>query len=234
MKRPRYVIAASVPTGNRITRFHGYEEGSVASLLMHPPTFRRGGFDVSVLDAVRPGPEDSLEVGGDRKLLRLYQDGTVILRVAADQEFLGWGVEQRDFVRFPRLNPVAVAELHASFAHFYGEILRRLKHSTAHVTVKLAISNGSSGSWRLYLTELPSLRNIDPYTVTPYPLQQDPAEETVELAADQLTTAPNRAGYDLLRAFCSMFDLPEDRIPFTRQGSTGPEVDVEKIASLRS
>lgn len=69
---------------------------------MNVPRFRWGSFDVSVPAVARPRPDDSLEVGWpDRKLLRLYQDGTLFFRAAADQEFLGWGQDREQFKEFP-------------------------------------------------------------------------------------------------------------------------------------
>ena len=197
---------------------------------MNAPIIRRNGFHVRIPSAVRPGPDDSLELGGERKFLRLYQDGTLLVRVAADQDFLGWGVNERDFLRFPRLNPVAVAELHVTFVLLYRELVLRLKQGPASISVKLLLTDAVSNGWRLYMTEYASIHNMDPYVLDQYPLQQQPAEEELELPVEELVTTPTRAAYKVLKAFTSMFDLPDEKIPF----SNANEVDIERIKSLIS
>src|SRR5688572_31620822 len=52
-------------------------------------------------------------------IFQLYEDGTLLVRVAADSTFLGWGQDEKEFNTRPRLNPMALIELTTSFVHLY-------------------------------------------------------------------------------------------------------------------
>lgn len=233
MSAPYYAIAASVPPGNRILHFRSSTSHGAADILTSIPRFRWAGFDLAIPGSPVPGPGDSLELrSGDRKLLRLYQDGTLLFGCRADHEFLGWGAEPDIFERFPRLNPVQVTEVHASFVHVYREVLMRLAQPAPHVTFKLSLRNGVWNGQRLFLTRYVATKMIDWGAVTRYPLEVDPAEIEVRVASDEVTERTNRAAYRLLAAFVSWFDMPEDEMAFTSASSDGRQIDLEAIKAL--
>jgi hypothetical protein len=233
VSRPSYVMSASVGSGNRVRDFHGTDDQSVQALMLHPPTFRRSGFDLSVPDVPRPGPDNSWQSGGDRKLLRVYQDGTVLFRVAADADFLGWGVEERVFQRSPRLNPVAVAELHASFVYFYREMLGRLTEPVYGVSLKLKLDAADFGAGRIFLTEYYDTKRFDPTFIKKRVLQTNPATASVTAGPESFEKRPDAVAFLILAAFAAMFDMPPDEIPFTRKTPEGSEVDIASIRDLR-
>lgn len=233
MTIPFYVIAASVPKGNRITHFHGVESDSASYLLTNIPRFRHSSFDVTIPDFPRVGADDGLELRwGDRKVLNLFQDGTLLFRARADSDFLGYGVESESFEQFPRLNPVAVVEVHASFVHLYRRVFQRLKHPPSSVFFKLSLKDSSWDDKRLFLTKYFRPGTVDWNSVTKYVIQMDPAEEEVEVEGDDLVSAPNRVAYRILSTFASWFDMPEEDIPFIRETPEGPEVDIDAIKAL--
>lgn len=232
MDRPTSVTAASVGGDNRVLRFHGTGSDTASAILTNIPRFRWGSFDVAVPDDIRSGPDASLEVGWpDRKLLRLYQDGTLLFRAAADQEFLGWGQRPDEFSQCPRLNPVAVVESQTSFVHLYGTILSQLKEEPATVDFRIEIHNGSWKGGRLFLTEY---YERDSLLLNPkrFEIQTDPAVAEFSTSAEEISGNPNRTAYRLVCAFASLFDMPEDTIPFTKDGPAGPEIDLDEIKAL--
>jgi len=234
MSRPLYLLAASVPPGNRVRRFFDTGAEGAAFLLMSVDRFRSGSFDVAIPDTPKEGPEGSQELRwGDRKLLRLYQDGTLLFRAAADEEFLGWGVDQRTFARWPRLNPVAVVEVNTSFVHFYRKVLLRLKQQPDTVSIKLSIEHGALDQRRLYLTRYyqRGIQNV----VEPeqFALAAHPPEAELSAQPMELIERPNRTAYRVIREFADLFDLPEALIPFQHPGPDGPEVALEEIIALR-
>lgn len=232
MKQPMYAISSTVPAGNRVTHFHGHEEGSAAWILMKPPTFRYAGFDLSTSDVAREGPDGSLEIGGTRKLLRLFQDGTLVARVPADAEFLGWGVEPGQFWQFPRLNPVAVTEVHASFAYLCSLVVKRLKNPPKMVRFKLRLINGVVSEQRLLLTKHVQLQNVDPWTLDRYLLHSSPAEAEMDIDGSEVADNPQRVSFRLAELFVSFFDMPPQLIPFQKQGADGPEFDPTQLQRI--
>ena len=235
MKTPFYIITASVPPGNRVLRFHGTGDDSASHLLANVPRFRYAGFDVAIPDWPQPGPDNSLELRwDDRKILRLYQDGTLIFRARADYNFLGWGVEPHEFEEFPKLNPVPVVEVNTSFVHLYRSVLGYLKNVADTIYFQLSLHDGTWPNGRLFMTEYspnPTIIGWDP--VNRWEIQMDPAEEEVEVSSADLVHAPNRVAYLIVWTFTSMFDLPGDKIPFVRRVGEELEIDLDAIRGLR-
>jgi len=80
---------------------------------------------MSTGDQARTVKGEYLEIGyPDWKMIRVYQDGPVILRAAADHELLCWGREEPQFLERPRVNPVALVELTYSFVKLCSDLLR--------------------------------------------------------------------------------------------------------------
>lgn len=232
MDLPYLTVAATVPEGNRLVRFHACDGGGVAAWLANPARFRPAGFDVAIPAYPVQGPDGCLEQQwGDRKQIRLYQDGTLIVRVRADHEFLGWGLEPRDFARFPRLNPVAVLEFLASVAHLTRDMIARLKHQPASVLFRLELTAGGYGN-ALYLTKYYPPKTRDWSGAPKYLLQETDSAAEVEIESAELAEHPNRAGFKLVELFASWFDMEGPDIPFVVQGDGGLEVDVAAIAGL--
>ena len=231
MNVPFYVVTASVPPGNRVTRFHGVESSSGSALLGDFPRFRHGSFDVAIPGWPQPGPEDSLELRWyDRKVLRLYQNGTLLFRARADADFLGWGVEPQVFHKFPKLDPLVVVEVNTSFVHRYRAVVERLKHPPDRVFFHLSLHDFTQNGLRLFLTKYFPKGQVDWSAVTRYVVQT--TEESLEASASDLMRAPNRVAYQVVAAFMSMFDMPAKDIPFVSRLADGAEIDLDAIQAL--
>lgn len=99
---PSYVIAATVPNGNRVREFHSASPTAVRHLLRNAGELRHAGFDLGIDEPAQRGPDGSLEtVQGQRKRLRLFQDGTLIFYALADDSFLGWARSPESFLAQP-------------------------------------------------------------------------------------------------------------------------------------
>ena len=233
MKTPFYVITASVPSGNRILRFYGTGADSASHLLTNITRFRYASFDVAIPDRPQSGPDDSLELRwDDRKVLRLYQDGTLIFRARADHDFLGWGVEPHAFEKFARLNPFTVVEVNTSFVYLYRSVFEHLKNPADTVYFQLSLRDSAWKHGRLFLTKYSSGPIVDWVSETRWEVQTDPAEEEVSVSGEDLVSAPNRVAYRIVRTFTSMFDLPEGKIPFVKSVGGEHEIDLDAIRKL--
>jgi hypothetical protein len=200
---------------------------------LEPRDFRWAGFGVGILGEPVSGGDGFLELPWTgRRSLRLFQDGTLLFRVAADAEFLGWGLDPERFLKFPWLNPVPVVEVHTSFVHLYADVVRSLKTRPSECEIRLALLNGIVDSQRLFMTKYfeKGIENVS--MPQRYSVQTDPAEESVTVSVEALLATPNRVSYLIVAAFASLFDMPKELIPFVRQGAEGPEVDLEAIKAL--
>lgn len=233
MSVPYYAIAASVPPGNRVMHFRGDSVDSPTYWLADIKRFRRSGFDVSIPGPVVPGEaDDTLELTWyDRKLLRLYQDGTLLFRARADNEFLGWA-EPAYFAHSPHLNPVAVVEVQASFVALYRSVCERLKRLDEVVQFRLQLNPGDYGG-SLAMTRYHARgHHVDPFTLPTWTLQEVPAEASFQVAMAELREHPMGVAYQALVAFSSWFDVPKSELDFVHDTPHGREIDLERIRSL--
>lgn len=230
---PTYILTASVPLGNRLRNFFDKHSDSVAHILESPPTLRYSGFDTMTGGQVKQVGTDHYEARqGDRKLLQLFQDGTLIFRVPADPSFLAWAVDEEAFARWPRLNPVAVVEMHTSFVRLYAAILPRLVTEPISVRFTLNLKDARVGSRFLSLTEYYKLgiENVD----NPRLFQTYNAEvtQTIDIAASLVIDSPDEAAYILLERFYQMFDMEPKYIPFVKSEGAAKLIDVNALKKL--
>lgn len=154
----------------------------------------------------------------------------MLFRARADADFLGWGVEPHAFERFPKLDPLVVVELNTSFVHLYRRVLERLKQPVDRVLFHLTLHDFVQAGTRLFLTKYFRGSMIDWSSTARYFVQT--VESDVVTPADQLAEAPNAVAYLVLHSFFSMFDVPEDEIPFVAKPGHSPEIDLEAIQKL--
>lgn len=228
---PSYVIAAMVPPGNRVREFHSESPTAVRHLLRNAGELRHAGFDLGIDELAQPGPDGSLEtVQGQRKRLRLFQDGTLIFCALADDSFLGWARSPEAFLAQPRLAPVPVVEVHASFVTVYSSLLASLQESPAEVMFKLVLRNFVlDNGQRLYLTEHVTGETWEWIDRRRYPVEAALPEATVTSGASDVRTDPLAVAYRLVEAFVALFDMPASMIPFVVETAGIRRIDVSAI-----
>lgn len=227
--QPYYILAASMLGDSRVLRFRTEGSESAKQTLFDAGRLREGGFDLTIGALPEPGPEGSWEARqGDRKVLRLYQDGTVIFGAAADHTFLGWGQEKRAFQSHPRVNPVAAVEIHASFAAFISHLLPRLEHPPLEILFRLSLRNPKIGKEYLYLTDYLREQHFI-VDLKKHPIEREPADEKLVSTADEIAQHPMRVAAQLAHRFYSMFDFAAS-VPFVTIDAQGqPAVDMGKL-----
>lgn len=231
MSIPYYVIAGSVAPGNRLKGF--YQEGglSPAHLLDHPTPLRYAGFDVSTGDYARLVGDHWQVRNGDRKVIQLYQDGDLLFRMRADEDFLGWGGQNLSMRGW--LNPVAVVESHVSFVSLYAALVPHFLRPPDQIRFTLRFENGLIDGARLALTRYYTngIRRV--HAPTLYPIHDPNASAVVESHAALLLARPDRVAYQVLTRFYELFDAGPDLIPFVVEGVTEGTMDIAAIAELR-
>jgi hypothetical protein len=223
-----------VGSGNRIRKFHDSYSNEVAALLADPPRFRDYGFDLSTLDTPHLVHGDCLEVrNGDRKVIQLYQDGTFILKCAADATFLGWGVKDAQWPKNPRLNPVPVVEINASFVVAYAKLLAYLVQPPGFVLFRLELRNAIVNNERLYLTQhyAGGIQNV--FRPRRWEVQQENSEKRLTVSAHLVTDSPQRVAGQIVEAFAGFFDMVGDDIPFSKMEDGFRVVDIDALKAVR-
>lgn len=229
---PVYVIAATVSSGNRVREFYSTRPNSARELLRNAGKLRHAGFDIGINSPGEPAPDGSLDaLQGERKRLRLFQDGTLIFRALADDSFLGWGAhDTAAFEAHPRLNLVPAVEIHASFANFYLNVLERLVERPTQVMFELVLRNHSlRGGRRLFLTETRPGDTWEWIDRQQYPVEVEPPEATLVVTAEALRNDPFAVAYQLVERFASLFDFPTELLPFLTETAGRTRVDVAAL-----
>ncbi|MHB1376041.1 MAG: hypothetical protein ACYCXB_01250 [Candidatus Humimicrobiaceae bacterium] len=235
---PPLIIMGAEPS-NKITPDNFFVLGNnpLYNLLKNPPYLRYSGWNLLTLDLPKISDGKCWEVkNGDRKTIRLYRDGSLIAIAYADDSFLGWGQDHNAFLRFPLLNSLAIIEYTYEFVELYKNLLENLPKSKK-VKFKVGIKNANSReAQKLYLK---------PYEVTAFeyrldyndssltPVTSDFYEIVDVFISDEIYNSRYIA-FQLVSVFFLHFNIPIDKIPYTKKDDKGiGYVDIDKIISNR-
>src|SRR5205085_1031727 len=151
MTYPSYIISARPSRPNRLEDLFAFGENSIASMLANPGSFRYAGWTLETLDQPRIVGGEYLEVmNGPRKVIRLYEDGTLLFKADAGPAFLGWGRDEDDYAKKPRLHSLAAIEVTTSFVHFYARLLPYFDQPVTDINFHLQIIDAKVGENYLY------------------------------------------------------------------------------------
>jgi hypothetical protein len=234
VSKPSLILAARPIVPSQFRDLFVTGQDSLAFLLEHPESFRYAGWNLETLDQARIIDGEFLEVNnGNRKTIRLYEDGTLLARVSADSTFLGWGQNESQFIQYPRANPVAAIEFITAFVHFYRKLLPRLASPPEAVAFHIELVNGKVNGQYLYT--IPGELNSIAWTFNDneYRLTAENPSRDIEVPSSSVLEQPNRAAYLLIERFFLFFGVPTDKIPYTGDDGGQKVVDLEKIKRLR-
>lgn len=235
MQKPLYVLAAAPCEPSRLKGVFESGEGSVMEILKNPGQLRYAGWDLQTLNTPRIIKGECLEVkSGKRKLIRLYEDGTLIVRVPADQSFLGWGQDEDAFMKKPRLNPITIVEFTYNFVDFYKKLVPHFITKPTKIKFRVKLKNTLIETERIYLT---------PYGVGTVAWDFDddrhyaPKEEMIEnidIEVDNLLRSPAHVAYQLVERLYLWFGLEPKEIPYASKDNEGNRfIDAEKIKKIK-
>jgi hypothetical protein len=230
--RPLFALSAAPIEGATFPRF--FEAGRVRELLEHPGELRHAGFDLQTGGEARIVRGEFLEVGiADWKRLRLYEDGTLIARVPADEDFLGWAAIRRgaqSFWEHPRLNPIALVEFVYTFTDLYRRLAEMLQPTPSRARFRAEFRHLVNGDARVYVTP----HGVDTLAWTTervkYPAPESEMQKETDIESQVLQTRPQQAAYLLIERIYTWFGAKPEEIPYVaRQGNSVPMVDVATL-----
>jgi len=231
------LIIMGVEPSNKITldNFFAQENNPLHDLLKNPPYLRYSGWNLLTLDLPKISDGKCWEVkNGDRKTIRLYRDGSLIAIAYADDSFLGWGRDHNSFLQFPLLNSLAVIEYTYEFVELYKNLMENFPKSKK-VKFKVGIKNANLWEGqKLYLK---------PYEVTAFGYRFDHNDnsltpvtsdfyESVDVDISDTIYNSKYIAFQLVSVFFLHFNIPTDKIPYTKKDDKGiGYVDIDKIIS---
>lgn len=238
MNKPYYIISVVTNESTKINKLFESGESSVRELLRNPGGLRYAGWDLETLDNPRIVKGEYLEVNNsERKILRLYEDGTFIFRCSADGEFLGWPRHGEEFNQKPRLNPLAVIESTYCFVDFYRKIVPFLSPAPVNLVFKLKLTNAFLGeNKKIYI--IPFALNTYGWMFEDDRCHAPDNVMDLEVAVDRQSLVNNHAhvAFLLVRKFFLWFGVPEDKIPYvkiTNENNGIKIIDIDKIINSK-
>jgi hypothetical protein len=212
-----------------------FEDGALKSLLENPGQLRSAGWDLATNGRARIVRGDYIElVGADRKRIQVYEDGSVFVRVSADNDYLSWGVNDSVFREMPRLNTLAVIEFSLNFCKLCSSLTTYMGPQPLEVELKAEIRNAFFGDSKLLLIPHPvsahSYMFTDDRQVAPEPF----TTRRLPVATQQLHFRPDVVAFQLVRQIFLWFGARPNMIPYSSSEQDLKFIDENKIRNARS
>lgn len=229
------LILFAVPSGGKIKNFFSSDKNSVMELLRNPKQLRPMGWGLNTLDTPRIVKGEFLEVNnGNRKIIRLYEDGTLIFSGAATANFLGWGANKNKSLTGMRLNPLAVIEVALNFVNFYKDFLNFFEEKPKEIKFLISIKNAFTDAGKLYLN--PYGVNTRAWAFNDDKKDAPEADMTREVIIKDIAKVinyPRRVTFELLEKLYLWFGFTSDKIPYACGDGEKRAISDEEIKKIK-
>ena len=148
-------------------------------VIERPRTLRDKGWGMETQQEARIVKGQYLEIVlGDWKTIQLYEDGMLLAKVRADDDFLAWGSRDGEgFEKHPRLNPLALVEFTYSFVDVFSGVIAHAEPQPTACVLEVNIHNALREGGPLYL---------NPYGLGSLPYEMDDAKYPAPEDADRI------------------------------------------------
>ncbi|HLZ13129.1 MAG TPA: hypothetical protein VKP58_11130 [Candidatus Acidoferrum sp.] len=199
-----------------------FSAGPIQELLERPGELRYAGWDLNTQAKARIIKGEYLELtSGFRKLLRLYEDGTFIVKISAGPDSLAWGQSDQDFETNPRLNPLALVEFTLNFTLLCSRLVHHLTRRHLSITFYLGLQNAVRPSdTRLYLCS----GKLDRFGFSSGVKRHAPENSfRLEFSAStaDIELRPAEVAYRLLAKIYNWFGHINEGIPYVSEAANG-------------
>jgi hypothetical protein len=232
VKIPDYILGATPCEQTKLKNIFEAGKDSITELLKNPGYLREGGWDLRTNDTPEIVKGEFLEVGNKRyKLIRLYEDGTLILSAAAHNHFLCWGQSTEDFSKHPRLNPIPLIELTYNLVFFYGKLIPYFLKKPSKIRFQIELKNAFLEKSKLHLTpshvgNTPGWLIIDFWKEAP----DNEMKIKLDIPTNSLIESSPYVAYKLIEKLYLWFGFTPDKIPYTTKDDDGDKyIDTQKI-----
>jgi hypothetical protein len=219
----RYIAISAVPSppGQLKTIFVS-AQGSIRRQLEDPPQLRPHGWDLMHHEQAKIMKGEAIRVtDGERKVVDLYRDGTMIAAAPADSTFLAWGRDENK----QRLHPLALIEYVYSFLNFYSLALKDFASPPTTITIRV----------ELHHMHLENTKT----TLRPYGMQSmshdqaAPADDGMfELTVGTDEFKPLNLIFDVVKEVYLWFGIEEDKTPYFKNDAGVRELDIAAISKI--
>jgi hypothetical protein len=207
-------------------------EHGIVWKLEHPPVLRDSGWSLETLDQARIVAAEFRRVtNGDRRIIDLYRDGTLIFAASADAEMLShycWG---RTYGQ-PKINSVALVESVYNFLDFYQLVIEDMEIPMGEYQVRLDFRNLHRNNERNYLMPYAHDSSSQVWGEEPHYAPDNCWTKTFSFSLQEISE-PAVAAYRLIGDIYVWFGMDTSKIPYVTDMNGLPAVDTKKIAAIR-
>jgi hypothetical protein len=212
-----------------------FERGPLWEVLEKPGQLRYAGWDLTTHGQPRIVKGEYLELtSAERKRIRVYEDGSVFVRVSADQDYLSWGLNDAQFKEMPRLNTLAVIEFTLNFCKFCSGLVVHMDPEPSQVELTIEIRNAFLGESKLFLIPHAVSTNWFRYTDDRHSAPAPSANRRIRVPIEQLKSRPDVVAFLLTQRLFLWFGLTPDRIPYASADGDLKFIDELQIKTSRS
>lgn len=223
MEKPYYILAATPTEPNRIKKIFESGEDSIIEMLQNPDQIRPAGWDLRTYDNPRIIKGEYLEVKNlDRKILNLYEDGTLILRALADSSFLCWGIDDA------KLNPLSLIEVTYNFVDFYKKLIEHFKEIPKKIEITIEFKNTFvTENSKLYLYK-------DYFEQKKYAPAKD-MQKKIEISLTDPFFKVGHITFSIISKIYNWFEIEDNQIPYkSKDEKNNFFIDKERIIKLKA
>jgi schlafen family protein len=220
-QRSHFALAAYPDSPTMLPNVFSARPDSIAEKLTNPPALRSAGFGIRTLDTPRIIEGEFWRMRTDqRKVIDLYQDGTLIFGCAADAGFLNWATKSPS-----RINTIVLIEVTHSFCLFYGEVLRDLSPQPENVHFRFQFGNThpTGDCTPLFLVPYAMGTLGAAFDDNAHSTPTDTGCKDIVIRTPEFT--PGAAAYKIIEKIYLWFGFTSEFIPYTE------EIDGRKVIS---
>jgi hypothetical protein len=232
MDSPTYVLGITPSQPNQVKHLFELGVGMPNELLEHPPTFRYAGWSLETLDRAKIVGGECLELrNGDRKVLRLHEDGTLAINGAIDDNFLAWGDRRPD--QAVHIHALAIIEFTTGFVYLYNSLIPTLASKPDHLRFHIEIVNGKIDG---------KLLRIVPFEINTVgflfkdgkrELSSENPTYSGTVSLDEFTADLDKIAFEIVSRLFLFFGVPANSIPYTIERDGIRRVDVARISAMK-
>ncbi|MGB6875599.1 MAG: hypothetical protein WBD87_06150 [Candidatus Acidiferrales bacterium] len=212
-----------------------FEAGPLKSLLENPGQLRSAGWDLTTNNHARIIKGDYIELtGAERKRIQVYEDGSLFVRVSADNDFLSWGLNSNNFREMPRLNTLALIEFSLNFCRLCSALTKHMEPQPPEVELKVEIRNAFFDKSKLFLIPHPVSTYGFAFTDDRHYAPEASTTRRQSVATEQLQSRPDVVAFLLVRQIFLWFGAAPDMIPYSSNEQNLKFIDENKIRNPRA
>ena len=212
-----------------------FEVGPLRSLLEKPGQLRYAGWDLTTNGPAKIIKGDYIELtSAERKRIQVYEDGSVFVRVSADNDYLSWGVNESNFREAPRLNTLAVIEFSLNFCRLCSALTKFMEPQPPEVEMKVEIRNAFFDQSKLFLIPHPVSTHWFLYTDDRCVAPEPSTTRRLSVPTELLQSRPDVVAFLLVRLIFLWFGASPDMIPYSSSEHDLKFIDENMIRNSRS